>query len=201
MGTRPILSQSMDETTFRNYYYLKEELLDFCRQEGLPRSGGKIQLTDRIACYLNTGAIGEKTVAPVPLAPPVLGITGNSSVNTLEIITKDTFIEPFFVCSEKHRAFFKQVIGKSFSFNVVFQKWLKANTGKTYEKAIRAYYQILAEKKNSITVIDKQFEYNAYIRAFFADNSGKTLENAIQCWKYKKALQGHNCYEKSDLEI
>lgn len=32
------------------------------------------------------------------------------------------------------------------------------------------------------------------------DNKGKSLEEAIMCWKYKKGLQGHNRYEKSNLE-
>ena len=49
------------------------------------------------------------------------------------------------------------------------------------------------------TTIDKQFEYNTYIRDFFEDNQGRDLEEAIICWKYKKSLQGHNRYEKSDL--
>ena len=49
------------------------------------------------------------------------------------------------------------------------------------------------------TKIDKQFEYNTYIRDFFADNKGKSLEEAIKCWKYKKQLQGHNRYERTDL--
>lgn len=49
------------------------------------------------------------------------------------------------------------------------------------------------------TNIDKQFEYNTYIRDFFADNKGKSLEEAIKCWKYKKQLQGHNRYERTDL--
>ena len=44
-------------------------------------------------------------------------------------------IEDDFVCSEHHRAFFKDRIGKKFTFNVVFQKWLKSNAGKTYEEA------------------------------------------------------------------
>ena len=105
------------------------------------------------------------------------------------------------MCSEKHRAFFKEKIGKSFSFNVAFQKWLKSNTGKTYGDAIKAYYQILEEKKKVKTKIDKQFEYNKYIRDFFEDNKGASLEEAIICWKYKKGLQGHNRYEKSDLAV
>ena len=108
-------------------------------------------------------------------------------------------IETDFVCSEKHRSFFKKHIGNGFSFNVAFQKWLKSNTGRTYKEAIAAYHQILKDKKEGKTNIDKQFEYNTYIRAFFTDNRGKTLEQAITCWKYKKQLQGHNRYEQSDL--
>lgn len=81
----------------------------------------------------------------------------------------------------------------------MFQKWLKNNAGKTYKDAIEAYYRISEEKKKGKTTIDKQFEYNTYIRDFFEDNQGKSLEDAIICWKYKKSLQGHNRYEKSDL--
>ncbi len=43
------------------------------------------------------------------------------------------------------------------------------------------------------------FREATYIRVFFADNKGKSLDDAIKCWKYKKQLQGHNRYEKSDL--
>ncbi len=45
----------------------------------------------------------------------------------MEVIAENTVIEPNVVCSEKHRAFFIEKIGKSFSFNVLFQKWLKSN--------------------------------------------------------------------------
>ena len=115
------------------------------------------------------------------------------------MISEDMKIEPDFVCSEKHRAFFREVIGTGFSFNVAFQKWLKSNTGKTYREAIDAYGRILEEKKKGKTAIDRQFEYNTYIRDFFADNEGRSLEDAIRCWKYKKGLKGHNRYERSDL--
>lgn len=29
----------------------------------------------------------------------------------------------------------------------------------------------------------------------------RSLDEAITCWKYKKSLQGHNRYEKSDLVV
>lgn len=186
MTERPALSRETDSNTFQSFYYLKEELIDFCRKNGLPTSGGKIEITERIAHFLDTGEIA----APKPVQRKKADIA---------TITRETRIETDFVCSEKHRAFFKEQIGKGFSFNVAFQKWLKGNAGKTYEDAINAYYQILEDKKKGTTKIDRQFEYNTYIRDFFNDNKGKSLEDAIRCWKYKKQLQGHNRYEKSDL--
>ena len=186
MNERPELSRDISAEVFRNYYYLKEELVKFCRKYDLQTTGSKQELTDRIAYFLETGK--KKSASSKRIQAESVGE-----------ITENTLIEANIMCSEKHRAFFKERIGKTFSFNVAFQKWLKSNAGKTYADAIQAYYAILEEKKKSKTVIDKQFEYNTYIRDFFADNNGMSLENAIKCWKYKKSLKGHNRYEKSDL--
>ena len=57
MAERPSLDKHLDSKTFREFYYLKEELVDFCRKYGLPVSGGKIEITDRIAWFLDTGEI------------------------------------------------------------------------------------------------------------------------------------------------
>ena len=122
---------------------MKEELVNFCRENGIPASGGKIEITDRIAYFLDTGKI---------LSAPMT----RKKATEISDISEDTKIEANFVCSEKHRAFFREHIGSGFSFNVAFQKWLKSNTG-------------------------------------------KSLDEAIKCWKYKKQLQGHNRYERTDL--
>jgi len=189
MTKRPILNRDLNSKTFREYYYLKEELVIFCRNEGLSTSGGKIELTDRISHFLDTG---DKKKSETKKKTKAIDIG---------TITEESKIEDNFVCSEKHRAFFKRKIGDSFSFPVTFQKWLKENTGKTYKEAVDAYYQILEEKKKGRTTIDRQFEYNTYIRDFFSDNERKSLEDAIKCWKYKKGLKGHNRYEKTDLIV
>ena len=148
-------------------------------------SGSKAELTDRIAYLLDAGSVLKPTAER------------KTAVN-IGTLTEDAVIEPNIVCSEKHRAFFREKIGKSFSFIVPFQKWLKANAGKTYGDAIRAYYLILEEKKQTKTEIGRQFEYNTYIRDFFAGNSGKSLHDAIVCWNYKKSLPGHHRYERTD---
>ena len=188
MSERPNLDNSLDSKTFKEFYYLKEELVDFCRKNNLQTTGGKIELTERIANFLETG---ERTYKSHNIRKNVI----------IDEITIHTIIEENFVCSEKHRAFYKEKIGNNFSFNVAFQKWLKSNSGKTYQDSINAYYQILEDKKKNKTIIDKQFEYNTYIRDFFYDNKDKNLEQAITCWKYKKSLKGHNKYERDDLKI
>ena len=190
MSERPALTLGLKKRDFLEYYYLKEELVRFCRENGLPTSGDKKELTERIAHYLDTGKV-KKT----------LGRSSAKGKTRITNITVNSLIEECIVCSEIHRAFFKSVIGKSFSFNVAFQKWLKTNAGKTYGEAVDAYYEIKKNAKQAQTVIGKQFEYNTYIRDFFEDNKGASLDDAIECWKYKKSLKGHNKYERSDLKV
>ncbi len=181
------LTKSLTPEEFKNYYFLKEELKDFCRREGLKVSGSKQDLEKRIIHYLSTGEeLKEDAIKQY-------------SSQTSSEITLDSKLGENFKCSEDKREFFEKEIGKGFKFKVKFQKWLKANPDKTYRDAIDAYYEI--RNSNEKTEIGKQFQYNQYIRDFFEDNNDKSLDDAIKCWNYKKSLKGHNKYEKSDLEI
>lgn len=181
------LTRNLKPEEFRQYYFLKEELKDFCRMEGLKVSGSKEDLENRIIHYLSTGEeLNEVSIKQF------------SHVELSEI-ELDSKLGENFKCSEDKREFFENHIGKGFKFKVKFQKWLKSNPDKTYRDAIEAYFEI--QNSNEKTEIGKQFQYNQYIRDFFEDNDDKSLDDAIKCWKYKKSLKGHNRYEKSDLEI
>lgn len=120
MSERPNLDNNLDGKTFKEYCYLKEELITFCRKNDLQITGRKSELTERIATFLDTG---KKTYK----------IHTAKKTKVAQDITPDTIIEENFVCSEKHRAFYKEQIGNNFSFNVAFQKWLKSHAGKTYQ--------------------------------------------------------------------
>ena len=121
MTERPKLEKGLDSDAFREYYYLKDELVEFCKKERLQTTGGKIEITDRIAHYLKTGErlVSKKTYT-----------ASTSYTGSIGIINVDLKIEPNFKCTEKHRVFFKEKIGVGFKFNVAFQKWLKENTGR-----------------------------------------------------------------------
>lgn len=182
---RPVLDLRLSAGIFRQYYYLKEELVDFCRKNNLQATGSKSEFSERIAVFLESGK-------------RIRAERKNQKTQSAGEIKPNNIIEENFVCSV-----FKEQVGKSFSFNVAFQKWLKLNAGKTYAEAITAYHQILQEKKSAKGKgeIEKQFEYNTYIRDFFAANKDKTLGQAIKCWKFKKSQKGHNKYEDSDLAV
>ena len=181
------LTTDLTADEFKQHYFLKEELKDFCRAEGLKVSGSKEDLENRILHYLATG---EELIEPK---------VKRKSNSTLTEITLDSKLGDNFTCGEDKRKFFEEHIGKCFKFKVKFQKWLKENPDKTYGDAIDAYYEF--QNSGEKTEIGKQFQYNQYIRDFFEDNNDKSLDDAIQCWKYKKSLKGHNKYEKSDLEV
>ena len=190
------LNKDLNSAEFKEYYFLKEELKEFCRNEGLKVSGSKSQLEERIIHYLDTGkSLDDKKHAQ---NKPNFQKSDSNKTTDFEEITLDSILGENFKCSEDKREFFEKEIGKGFKFKVKFQKWLKANPEKTYQDAINAYYDIQNSKEK--TEIDKQFQYNQYIRDFFKDNDDKTLNDAIKCWNYKKSLKGHNRYEKSDID-
>ncbi len=167
----------MDVDIFTQTYYLKEELMLFCKQEGLQSSGSKQVLAKVIEHYL---LYQEKLVIKSKkrvFVEPTL---------TARIVENMAYSEPL-------RAFFESYY-PDFHFSVPFQRWLKANVNKTLQDAVRVYPTLEKNKE-----IDAQFEYNTYFRDFFADNKGASKELAIACWNYKKRQLGSHRYEKEDL--
>jgi hypothetical protein len=54
---KPKLKKDLDVQDFSHFYWLKEELQTFCRESGMSASGSKIEITGRIAAFLQTGEI------------------------------------------------------------------------------------------------------------------------------------------------
>lgn len=194
MNTRPTLKKKIAPEDFKAFYWLKKELVAFCREEGLKTTGSKIQLTEQITQYLLTG---KKATLP-KTAHKKIQSTFDWNKEKLELSTE---ITDSYKNSENVRKFFEAQIGKQFKFNVVFMNWMKANTGKTLSDAITAWKRLRKESKNNTTAKDiaPQFEYNRYIRDFMKDNPGVDRKVAIQCWMLKKSRRGDNVYDKADL--
>ena len=184
---RPILTKDISVESFRDYYWLKEELQSFCRENEISASGSKIEISDRIETYLLTGEIKKH----------IRKSRENKKIEPHKDLSLDTVITENHRCSQDVRAFFKTVIPK-FHFSTYIQNYFKTNVGKTYCDVVNAWYEEEERKKDPSykKKIAPQFEYNQYIRDFFADpkNQGKSREDAIESWNEIKKLPGSNKY-------
>ena len=93
------LTKDLNPDEFREYYFLKEELKDFCRKEGLKVSGSKGELEERIIHYLRTG---DELIKPK---------TAQSHKPESSEISLDSRLGENFRCSEDKREFFEREIG------------------------------------------------------------------------------------------
>lgn len=192
---RPTLDKDISLTDFNEFYWLKEELVAFCKIVGISTSGSKIELTSKIHEYLTTGNI--------PSNIKIAKLTTSKFDWNNETLDKTTVITDNYKNTENVRAFFISQIGANFSFNVKFMNWMKLNVGKTLNDAMDEWKNLkeIKKDKNYKTEIDPQFEYNRYMRAFLADNPNLSSKDAMRFWKIKRAKRGTNEYERTDLEL
>ncbi len=188
---RPELTTEITLSDFQDFYWLKSELEDFCREIGLPASGSKIALSQRIEYFISTG---KKPVFKPDEKPTSNFDWASSSLTDATIITDN------YKNSQNVRAFFTEHLGPGFKFNTEFMSWMKANVGKTLGDACEHWIKIKSRKKSKVHKdIAPQFEYNTYIRDFLKANPELSKQDAIHCWNQKRQLRGHNKYEQSDL--
>lgn len=131
---RPNLDTQLSPKIFADFYWLKEELMAFCKENNLPSTGGKQDIANRILEYLKSGEIIHPTKK--------ISSTPRATIND-QPLTLDTKIPAGYKNDERHRAFFKLEIGDHFKFNVAFMDWMKESAGKTYREAITEWKKSL----------------------------------------------------------
>ncbi|MBO5151839.1 MAG: SAP domain-containing protein [Methanobrevibacter sp.] len=100
MSNKDLLTKDLTPEEFGQYYFLKEELKEFCRSEGLKVSGNKQDLEKRIIHYLSTGKPLEELVVK------------QKSDNIIHEIKLDSKLGDNFKCSEDKREFLKNILEK-----------------------------------------------------------------------------------------
>ena len=108
---RPNLTKEMSIKDFKDYYWLKEELQNFCRENGMSASGSKLEISERIETFLMTGEIKK----------PMRKSRVNKNEELQSELSLDTVITENHRCSQDVRAFFKSVIPK-FHFSTLYPK-------------------------------------------------------------------------------
>ena len=176
---RPLLSKCLSVKDFHSFYWLKEELLGFCRENGLSAIGSKKDLESRIETFLLTGSVPKK---PSRVCIPKI------KEQIPKEFRRETIIGHGWRCSQYLRAFFEEEIGHHFRFDGIMRDFIKYGTGKTLQDAIEAW-EAGQKGPKAEKEIASQFEYNRHIREFFKEHRGATLREAIEAWKKKKATR------------
>jgi hypothetical protein len=192
---RPNLDKNISLKDFNEFYWLKKELIDFCKTIGISTSGGKVEIADRIRYYLLIGKV-------IKVETNKIKSTSKFKWDN-EKLTPETIITDNYRNGEKVRSFFIREIGSHFAFNVIFMKWIKENIGKNLGDAITEWNRIyeIMNNKDYVSEIDPQFEYNRYMRAFLNDNPELSTKDAMKYWKLKRSQRGTNEYDKKDLDL
>ena len=129
MNERPDLNLELDSSTFKEYYYLKKEMEDFCRSNGLKVSGSKLELAERIIEFLETGRKD-------------FDISKRPKRKNKSEITLNSIIEDDFICSQQHREFYKKNktdIPRQFEYNQYIRDFFKDNDDKSLKDAIECW--------------------------------------------------------------
>lgn len=190
---RPALTEKISLQDFKNYYWLKEELVHFCKKLRINSSGGKIEITKRIVVFLSTGKIVSKISSKK---------TYSKFDWNKQVLSHRTIITDNYKNTENVRRFFEKQIGLHFYFTTQFMQWMKKNVGKNLKEAVVQWnklYELKKSTKNKKNKLDPQFEYNQYVRDFLQDNPNLKIKDAISYWKIKRSLPGSRKYEKNDL--
>ncbi len=195
---RPKIEEIVIVEDFKNWYWLKDEMITICKLMQLPYTGKKFDLRDRIIYALeNEGKLfpqekGNKSISKFNWSKTAL---------TLETqITDNVSFGPNF------RRFMKSYIGNHFSCHSDFMDWVKSNVGKTLKDAI-IQWEVLEERKRDPSFrrsIADHNMYNQYMRDFLDDNVELGFREAKKYWVLKKRLpvvNGFVKYEAEDLML
>jgi hypothetical protein len=180
-------AKQMNLTTLENHYWLKVELIAFCKANQLPTLGSKVELIQRIKVFMTTGRKAQfKKNRSTVLRDSLQEISVNTLVNHYK---NDAATRQFFV---------KQV-GKHFHFDAYLRQFTNKNNitpGLTYGDLVQGWLKEASKRKEATyqSTIGSQFEYNQFTRDFFANERGKSRSDAIQAWKVLKALPGKKTY-------
>ena len=195
---RPDFEAIKSGEEFNSWYWLKEELVTFCKYLRLPHTGGKFALRDRIIYALDhNGQLLPQKSSPKKKSK---FNWANASLTLDTVITDNVSFGPNF------RNFMQSQIGNKFSCHSDFMDWVKSNTGKTLQEAV-LQWQALEDRKKDGEFRREIADHNMlaqYVRDFLEDNPGKTLKDALQCWKVKRRQPTQNgfvVYAAKDLDF
>jgi SAP domain-containing new25/Domain of unknown function (DUF6434) len=173
---RPLLSTSLSSEEFLRWYWLKSELVAFARLENLGSGGDKPALTRRIMLFLDRADTTEESNRAVRTTV---------SKRFVEPLTLDTMLGPRQAASQQLRAFFVEVIGPRFSYDIHMRTFLVSDRDKTLGDAVAHWYATRGATKPETL---PQLELLRFTTAWHLRNPQGTQAECRTAWKLHRSL-------------
>ena len=192
MSTRPQIANCPDAMTFRQWYYLKAELVAYARAQQVSAAGGKSEIADRIAHFLDTGERLKPARAPKPKSKVDWHSTS---------VTDATIITDSYRNTQKVRRYFASQI-HGFALSIPLVTWIKAKVGKTMGYAVIEANRLKAAKAQGHQQPDQpDTHYSAYTRAYFAAVPDGSKAEVRALWASRRARPGPYVFHLDDLTL
>ncbi len=192
--SRPPFSEIKTYQEFAKYYWYRDELIQICRELGLPSSGMKLELNRNIQAYFNGETVEEKLKVK----------TSKSVVTNVSLSTK--LLECGFTFGPKFREFFAEQTGiKNFKYNadmVATVKKVKEDKDTTF--TLGDLLEIYYGRKTYATYDKSALQWNKFVHDFCADprtaNIPDKLKTAALLWRIVRESTREKIYTPQLLD-
>lgn len=189
---KPKLDRNISLDDYLNYYWLKKDLVKFCKDIGINSDGWKLEIHERIVEYLTNHVILKKEETK----------TRQKSTEIQEL-KLDMKVTKSFKRNPQTTAFFKSIDSR-FRYSVRLNQYIRNNIGKiTYQDIMDQWYEEYELKKKGIktTPALPQCEYNQFVKDYMEDNKNRNFKDAVAAWNFKKSMRGDNIYHREELPL
>lgn len=189
----PPLRKTLSAAVFKQHYYDKQELMDFCRSVGISTCGLKQDLNDRISLFLQTGCV---TVVETPK---------KSSRPDSEMGLSTSQVVVNYKSDPTTRAFFEKHIPEFTGFSALVQKQIKERLAAgevfTYGDVIEMHQSFLRNKESAkangtaTKVAHESCQFNQFFIDYKHDPDVKVHSN-MEAWILVRDSAGEKTYQR-----
>ncbi len=172
---RPDLNDRLDPLEFARWYWLKEELVIFCRNQSIASAGAKPEVASRISAHLAGQSYSVQTKRSPKREMP-------------KDFTLQSVIGEGWRCNPSLGAFFKAQCGKRFRFNKAVRDFIHTQVGRNLAEAVACYRASVAPDAPK-TQIAPQLEYNRHTREFYEKNPTASRKQVLDAWWVKRSTR------------
>ncbi|GAF36244.1 SAP domain-containing protein [Lentilactobacillus farraginis] len=192
----------LTKKTFKEAYFYKAELIELCREHGLPTQGTKAELNHYLDCFLSG--------IPVNQIKPVRKSAKRKALKAADIHLNTPLVDSGFSFNNEARIFFKTYfnVGKfSFTKNMAITKRraeAKHDLTVTIGDLVRLITNPTPDQLASKTPEEQTYQWNHFVHDFCqspkSKEFSKKLKVAAILWQHVKHSSGPKQYRNALLK-